>query len=139
MATHRLAVIIENPSDDGEFLLVKQSPPPKFGEEEYDSYVDSDLWDLPTAELSSLEGEHGSRIVVEGEESCSEKLDLSKLDLNLAIDQVLQRAGFGTPGGVQWKLWKYVKEPEFGPGLPVLTVYIIGKLGPENGVLPGFL
>ena len=89
MATHNLAVIIKNPSDDGKFLLVKQTPPPKFGDEEYDSYVDSDLWDLPSTQLSSLEGESQTRIVVEGEESCLEKLDLSKFDLNLALNQVL--------------------------------------------------
>lgn len=89
MATHKLAVIISNPSDDSEFLLVKQTPPPKFGDEEYDAYVDSDLWDLPSTLLSSLEGESQTRIVVEGEESCGEKLDLRKFDLGLALNQVL--------------------------------------------------
>ncbi|GFZ16062.1 metallo-hydrolase/oxidoreductase superfamily protein [Actinidia rufa] len=138
MATHNLAVIIKNPSDDGKFLLlVKQTPPPKFGDEEYDSYVDSDLWDLPSTQLSSLEGESQSRIVVEGEESCLEKLDLSKFDLNLALNQILQQVGFGRPSGVQWKLWKCVEEPEFGPGLPIKTVYISGVLGPEHGDLQG--
>ncbi|PSR91143.1 Endoribonuclease [Actinidia chinensis var. chinensis] len=137
MATHNLAVIIKNPSDDGKFLLVKQTPPPKFGDEEYDSYVDSDLWDLPSTQLSSLEGESQTRIVVEGEESCLEKLDLSKFDLNLALNQILQQVGFGRPSGVQWKLWKCVEEPEFGPGLPIKTVYISGVLGPEHGDLQG--
>jgi len=137
MATHKLAVIISNPSDDSEFLLVKQTPPPKFGDEEYDAYVDSDLWDLPSTLLSSLEGESQTRIVVEGEESCGEKLDLRKFDLGLALNQVLQQVGFGTSNGVQWKLLKCVEEPEFGPGLPVQTVYITGNLGPENGDLQG--
>lgn len=38
---------------------------------------------------------------------------------------------------VEWKFMKYVQEPEFGPGLPVKTVYIIGTLGPKNGKLKG--
>ena len=47
--------------------------------------------------------------------------------------------GFGIPGEVQWKFWKCVEEPEFGPGLPILTVYITGKLEPEDGQLQGLL
>ncbi|XAR72330.1 Hydroxyacylglutathione hydrolase [Bertholletia excelsa] len=129
MASHRLAVIIQNPSNDGEFLLVKQTPPPKFGDEEYDSYVDSDLWDLPSTKLTPLEGESQPRIVIEGD---SEKIDLSKFDLYLALNQVLQQAGFGTPAAVQWKLRKCVEEPEFGPGLSIQTVYIVGTTGPGN-------
>ncbi|KAL7171163.1 hypothetical protein ACSBR2_035916 [Camellia fascicularis] len=137
MATHKLALIIKNPSNDSQFLLLKQSPPPKFDHDEYDSFIDSDLWDLPSTKLSPLEGESNPRIVVEGEESCSERLELSKFDLNLALNQVLEQVGFGTPSGVQWKLWKCVEEPEFGPGLPVQTVYVVGILGPENGDLQG--
>ncbi|KAF5940295.1 hypothetical protein HYC85_021462 [Camellia sinensis] len=137
MATHKLALIIKNPSNDSQFLLLKQSPPPKFDHDEYDSFIDSDLWDLPSTKLSPLEGESNPRIVVEGEESCSERLELCKFDLNLALNQVLEQVGFGTPSGVQWKLWKCVEEPEFGPGLPVQTVYVVGILGPENGDLQG--
>ncbi|CAL5350179.1 unnamed protein product [Camellia sinensis] len=137
MATHKLALIIKNPSNDSQFLLLKQSPPPKFDHDEYDSFIDSDLWDLPSTKLSPLEGESNPRIVVEGEKSCSERLELSKFDLNLALNQVLEQVGFGTPSGVQWKLWKCVEEPEFGPGLPVQTVYVVGILGPENGDLQG--
>ncbi|THG12998.1 hypothetical protein TEA_006979 [Camellia sinensis var. sinensis] len=137
MATHKLALIIKNPSNDSQFLLLKQSPPPKFDHDEYDSFIDSDLWDLPSTKLSPLEGESNPRIVVEGEESCSERLELCKFDLNLALNQVLEQVGFGTPSGVQWKLCKCVEEPEFGPGLPVQTVYVVGILGPENGDLQG--
>lgn len=38
---------------------------------------------------------------------------------------------------VEWKFLKYEKEPEFGPGLPVKTVYIIGTLGLKNGKVKG--
>ncbi|KAK7251559.1 hypothetical protein RIF29_34857 [Crotalaria pallida] len=55
MATHKLALIIQNPSNHSEFLLVKQTRPPKFDHEEYDSFVDSDLWDLPSVQLNPLE------------------------------------------------------------------------------------
>ena len=30
--------------------------------------------------------------------------------------------------GGEWKFWKYVEEAEFGPRLPVHTVFIMGKL-----------
>lgn len=89
MAIHKLAVIIKNPSNDDEFLLLKQTPPPKFGDQEYDSLVDSDLWDLPSAELNSLQGDSHSGILIQAAESCSEKLDLKKFDLNSAINSVL--------------------------------------------------
>ena len=88
MAIHKLAVIIKHPSNEDEFLLVKESRPPKFGEEEYDSYFDSDLWDLPSTELNLLERESQCRVTVEGAESVLEKIDLSKFDLNLALNQV---------------------------------------------------
>ena len=32
-----------------------------------------------------------------------------------------------------------MEEPEFGPGLPIKTVYISGVLGPEHGDLQGLL
>ena len=36
--------------------------------------------------------------------------------------------GFEVTDGGEWKFWKYVEEAEFGPGLPVHTVFIMGKL-----------
>ena len=36
--------------------------------------------------------------------------------------------GFEVIDGGEWKFWKYVEEAEFGPGLPVHTVFIMGKL-----------
>ncbi|XP_059653945.1 uncharacterized protein LOC132300745 isoform X2 [Cornus florida] len=137
MSTYKLAVIVKNPLIDDEFLLLKQTPPPKFGDDEYDSYVDSDLWDLPWAQLHILEGESQSRIVVDGQYLCSEKLDLSRLDIHLALNKVLAEVGLERHSGmgVHWKFWKYVEEPEFGPGSPVHTVYITGTLGTEDGKL----
>lgn len=32
-----------------------------------------------------------------------------------------------TDGG-EWKFWKYVEEPDFGPGLPIHNVFITGQL-----------
>lgn len=84
MATYKLAVIIKNSSNEDEFLLVKQTPPPIFDDDEYDSYVDSDLWDLPSTQLKSVEGDSKSRVVVEG----PEKLNLSNFDFFLALNQV---------------------------------------------------
>ena len=36
--------------------------------------------------------------------------------------------GFEVTDGGEWKFWKYVEEAEFGPRLPVHTVFIMGKL-----------
>ena len=36
--------------------------------------------------------------------------------------------GFEITDGGEWKFWKYVEEAEFRPGLPVHTVFIMGKL-----------
>ena len=35
--------------------------------------------------------------------------------------------GFEVIDGGDWKFWKYVEEAEIGPGLPVHTVFIMGK------------
>uniref|UniRef100_A0A2N9FPV3 Metallo-beta-lactamase domain-containing protein n=1 Tax=Fagus sylvatica TaxID=28930 RepID=A0A2N9FPV3_FAGSY len=127
---HNLAVILTNPQsqNDVEFLLVKQTRPPKFLNEEYDSYVDSDLWDLPSTQLNLLEVESGSQIVVEGLESSSEKINRSKFDIDSALNRVLEQVGFEVTDGGEWKFWKHVEEAEFGPGLPVHTVFIMAKL-----------
>ncbi|XP_062145545.1 uncharacterized protein LOC133852913 isoform X1 [Alnus glutinosa] len=133
-AIHNLAVILKNPQNDAEFLLVKQTRPPRFGDDEYDSYVDSDLWDLPSTQLNLLEAESESQIVVEGAERCSEKINLGQFDISCALQRVLEQLGLVATGGGEWKFWKYVEEVEFGPGLPVHTVFITGQLvaGDQN-------
>ncbi|KAK4605950.1 hypothetical protein RGQ29_000296 [Quercus rubra] len=126
-AIHNLAVILKNhpqPQNDAEFLLVKQTRPPKFNDEEYDSYVDSDLWDLPSTQLNLLDGNSESPIVLEGAQS----INLTNFDLHSALTKVLEQVGFEVTDGGEWKFWKYVEEAEFGPGLPVHTVFIMGKL-----------
>lgn len=127
---HNLAVILTNPQsqNDVEFLLVKQTRPPKFLNEEYDSYLDSDLWDLPSTQLNLLEVESGSQILMEGLESSSEKINWSKFDIDSALNRVLEQVGFEVTDGGEWKFWKHVEEAEFGPGLPVHTVFIMAKL-----------
>lgn len=47
--------------------------------------------------------------------------------------------GFG--GAVdkgEWRLWKYVEEPEFGPPPPVQTVFVMGTLGAGNQSSQGY-
>lgn len=136
MATpYNLSLIIKNPSNEAEFLLVKQTPPPKFNDPEYDSFSDSPLWDLPSSPLLPLESPSSdNQFSIQVTESCSDEVDLSKFDLNSAIHKVLEQLELeNTP--VEWKFLKYVQEPEFGPGLPVKTVYIVGTLGPKTGKL----
>ena len=36
--------------------------------------------------------------------------------------------GFEVIDGGEWKFWKYVEEAEFGLGLSVHTIFIMGKL-----------
>ncbi|KAJ4974399.1 hypothetical protein NE237_007573 [Protea cynaroides] len=129
MTAHRLAVIIKNSLNDDEFLLVRQNRPPKFGDGEYDSYIDSDLWDLPWASLTPLDGEDSqSEIVLEGAESCSDKLNLMKFNVDVALDQIFSQLGFRGPTGGHWAVWKYVEEADLGPLPHLNTVFIIGKL-----------
>lgn len=90
MAIHNLCLILKNPQNDTEFLLLKQARPPKFGDDEYDSYVDSDLWDLPSTQLNLLQGDSQPRIAVEGSETLWEKIDLRKFDVDPALDKVLE-------------------------------------------------
>lgn len=88
-STYNLALILKNPLNDAEFVLLKQTPPPKFNEEEYDSYVDSDLWDLPFTKLNPVGEENSeSSIAIQGLESSSEKVNLSKFDVESALIQV---------------------------------------------------
>lgn len=135
-ASYKLAVIITNPLNDNEFILVKQAPPPMFDHEEYDSYVDSHLWDLPSAQLILQQGGQSySNVFIQGQDLCSHKIDLTTLDFALALNQVLAQVGFGETSGTQWKFWKFVEEPDFGPGIPIHTVYITGELGPDDGFL----
>jgi hypothetical protein len=51
----------------------------------------------------------------------------------------LEQLGLVATGGGEWKFWKYVEEVEFGPGLPVHTVFITGQLVAGDQNLQGFL
>lgn len=89
--THKLAVIIKNPLNKEEFLLLKQTPPQKFNDPEYDSYVDSDLWDLPSTDITAQSEPQLSdaQILIKTHDlSSSDKLNLSQFDLSSALNQV---------------------------------------------------
>ncbi|URE17085.1 Metallo-beta-lactamase superfamily, partial [Musa troglodytarum] len=86
MALYKLVAVIKNPSDE-DFLVVHQAPPPPLPEEEYRSFVDSDLWDLPSAPLNPLGGDRRSETVVEGACSLLDDLDLEKFDVDSALDE----------------------------------------------------
>ncbi|KAI3699095.1 hypothetical protein L2E82_43139 [Cichorium intybus] len=133
MATYKLAAIIRNSTNTDEFLLVKQTPPPKYEDQEYDSYADSDLWDLPSAKLTSLspEVDSSTQFVLQGEEACPHNLNLRKFDLPSAVSEVLGQVGFGSVSAIQWKFLKFMEEPNFGPGF-INTVYVTGDILPET-------
>ncbi|GAB4828862.1 hypothetical protein Ancab_018522 [Ancistrocladus abbreviatus] len=136
MSIYKLALIIKNPSSNDEFLVVKQARPPKFNDKEYDSFVDSDLWDLPSIELRPLKAESDPEIEVIGAESCSDKINLRNFDVSSALNQVSEQLGILTTGKGRWELEKYVEEPEFGPGF-INTVFISGQFGSSDGLEEG--
>ena len=53
--------------------------------------------------------------------------------------KVLEQVGFKVNDGGEWRFLKLGEEAEFGPGLPVHRVYIVGKLLPGNQNLPGLI
>ncbi|KAJ6813258.1 uncharacterized protein M6B38_144815 [Iris pallida] len=131
MPEHLLAVAIERSSAE-EFLAIKQDRPPALPEEEYRRFVDSDLWDLPSAPLRPLRGGGlRSEIAVGGADSVADKLDLSSVDVDSALNQVLSQVGIAIAFIGKWTLLKHVEEPDFGPGAPVHTLFILGKLESE--------
>ncbi|KAJ8471238.1 hypothetical protein OPV22_025581 [Ensete ventricosum] len=135
MALYRLVAVIKNPSDE-DFLVVRQAPPPQLPEEEYRSFVDSDLWDLPSAPLNPLRGDRRSETVVEGAYSLlDDDLDLEKFDVDSALDEVLSLSYLESPLEGRWSVWKFVKEPEFGPGPPVNVLFILGIVKSKQGIL----
>ncbi|CAO2160942.1 unnamed protein product [Urochloa humidicola] len=133
--SYRLAAAITVPST-GEFLVVRQprptSPP---DDEDYRRFVDSDLYDLPSAPLKPLVGEARSEVAIAGADSVT-GLDLSRLDVSAALEQIFNQ--FGLPDGMRgdWWLLKYVEEAEFGPDAGVNTVFIIGSLESKLDALP---
>ncbi|CAD6239440.1 unnamed protein product [Miscanthus lutarioriparius] len=124
--SYRLAAAITVPST-GEFLVARQPRPPSppDAEEDYRRFVDSDLYDLPSAPLA---GTPRSEVAIGGADSVAGRLDLSRLDVSAALDQIFDQ--FGLPDGMcgEWRLLKYVEEAEFGPDAGINTVYIIGSL-----------
>ncbi|KAL1188211.1 hypothetical protein V5N11_025429 [Cardamine amara subsp. amara] len=128
MASLNLAVVIKNSKDDAEFLLEKHKHPAKFGDGEYDSFVDSDLWDLPSPNLSVLEDGISSGFNLSILESCSEELDLKNFDFESTLNRLLANLGIDFSDVGEWRFLRSVEEPEFGPGSSVRTFFIAGKL-----------
>lgn len=90
MGSHKLnlAVIFKNLLNDDEFLLTKQTLPPKFNDPEYDSYQDSDLWDLPSAQLSLADRSlTAGQVQFEVKDNSLSEL-LNQFDVDSAVDQV---------------------------------------------------
>ncbi|CAM9001973.1 unnamed protein product [Rhodiola kirilowii] len=125
MAIYKLAVIIKNQSKDSDFMLHKQTPPPQFNDKEYDSYVDAELWDLPSAKLSLLDQ------TVIGSLS-ADSIDLSQFDVNSALKEVLEQVGYKIGEKWNWDFRKYVEEASFGPDPRVNTVFVVGEMAPED-------
>ncbi|XP_060964065.1 uncharacterized protein LOC133033365 [Cannabis sativa] len=125
---YKLVLIINNPLNQSEFLLVKQTRPSKFGDEEYDSYVDSDLWDFPSTPLNLVNGgNESSSVEVKGAESYSEKIELRNFDVDLAINRIKDQLVIGVAELRDMRVRKYVEEAEFGPPPIVQTLFVDGN------------
>ncbi|CAA0241548.1 unnamed protein product [Arabidopsis thaliana] len=128
MGNLKLALIIKSPRDDVEFLLEKQKQPAKFGDEAYDSFVDSDLWDLPSTDLQALEDGVRSGFSISILDSCSEEVDLMNFDFESTLILLLENLGIDISDVGEWRFVRSVEEPEFGPDSCVRTCFISGKL-----------
>ncbi|KAL8469505.1 hypothetical protein ACS0TY_032376 [Phlomoides rotata] len=51
--------------------------------------------------------------------------------------KVLKQVGFEEIMNIKWNFSKVVEEPEFGPGAPVKTVFIVGELETRDWKLGG--
>ncbi|CAN1244423.1 hypothetical protein LINPERPRIM_LOCUS6072 [Linum perenne] len=136
MSTHILALILSNASNDDEFILLRQTPPPKFNDQEYDSFVDSHLWDLPSTKLNPVEALSGPEPLIDGADSLIDTINLRNFDLDAAITRLLGQVGFKASDVGKWRVSKFIEEPEFGPGLPIRTVYVVAKLALGGQPLP---
>ncbi|KAE8668233.1 hypothetical protein F3Y22_tig00112344pilonHSYRG00268 [Hibiscus syriacus] len=72
-----------------------------------------------------------SGIVIHGAQS-SQNIYLTKFDAQLALNQVQGKLGLRVSDAGDLSLFKYVEEAEFGPGFPVNTVFVMGKLFDAN-------
>ncbi|ONK66390.1 uncharacterized protein A4U43_C06F7350, partial [Asparagus officinalis] len=61
-------------------------------------------------------------------DSVSDKVDTGGLDLVAGLDQVWVQLSLEAAAIGNWSLLKYVEEPEFGPGPPVHTLFLVGTL-----------
>ncbi|KAJ3694432.1 hypothetical protein LUZ60_009912 [Juncus effusus] len=140
MASYRLAGVITTTSGD-EFLAVRQPPPPALAEEEYKQFVDSDLWDVPSAPLNPIENDQlklDSTVEIECDDSIREKLDLSRFDVESALNQVLTQVGLVGKFSEKWKVLKYTEEAEFGPDPPINTLFIQASFNQKDESLQEF-
>ncbi|KFK44539.1 hypothetical protein AALP_AA1G269900 [Arabis alpina] len=128
MSNLNLALVIRNPRDVAQFLLQKLTRPPKFGDESYDSFIDSDLYDLPSSDLLILQGRISSEIALSIAKSCSDQIDLKNFDVESTLNLILANLGIGFSDVGEWSFVRYVEEPEFGPDSSVSTCFITGKL-----------
>ncbi|KAG9450584.1 hypothetical protein H6P81_010549 [Aristolochia fimbriata] len=134
MANYRVALIVRRSVEGNDFLVVRQTPPTSLPEKEYENYVDSDLWDLPSALLGQLGEGNSCTTVIDGADSASNKVDLQKLDIDSTLDQIFSLVGLKRSVDRSLAFWKCVEEPEFGPGPLIHTLFLVGMLKPDEQI-----
>uniref|UniRef100_M8BGB1 Metallo-beta-lactamase domain-containing protein n=1 Tax=Aegilops tauschii TaxID=37682 RepID=M8BGB1_AEGTA len=144
--SYRLAAAVTAPPGaEAEFLLVRQLPRrPAWGwrrRGRYGRYVDSDLYDLPSAPSRRLaDGEPAGRAwPVAGAEAEGSSTSRAS-DVPAARPPgrriILSQLGLTNAMCGEWRLLKHIVEAEFGPDAGVNTVLIITSLESKPEALP---
>lgn len=144
MASYRIALFLKSALSSGEeFLLVRENLPStipvdddEFG---HPRYADSDLWDIPSAALSphstKTQFDPAFQTAVQDVQHALENLELRGFDISSAIQQILMHVCAGKCVTSPWIHWKSFEEADFGPGLPIHTVFFIAHVTANEFIL----
>lgn len=131
---HRLALIVKSSTAPRFTLLLNPCTRPSLAAD--DSDEDADLWDLPSSLLSPA-----SAHAQAPDSTCPfaffvqttlDNIGISCLD---ALDAVSRLKSLLSPIWEfmqPWVYWKYVEQPDFGPGLPLHTILFMTDLTVES-------
>lgn len=144
MANYRIALFLKNSLSSGEeFLLVRENRPSAIPVDDdecgHHRYVDSDLWDVPSAALSphstKTQFDPAFQMVVQDVQHALQKLELRGFDIFSAIQQIFIQICAGKCMTSPWIYWKSFEEADFGPGLPIHTVFFIAHIKTDEFIL----
>lgn len=144
MANYRIALFVKNPMSSGEeFLVIRENRPSAIpvddDEHGHHRYADSDLWDIPSAALSrhstNTQFDPASQTVVQDVQHALQKLELCGFDLSSAVQQIFMQICAGKCMTKPWIYWKSFEEADFGPSLPIHTMFFIADIEADEFIL----